>query len=97
MNPKWADVPPLLVVEVRSPNDRPNALIAKSRDYLKNGVKIVWLVDYEERTVAVFRPNMTPDVFSEPQELTGGEELPGFTCQVADFFRLSGERPTPSI
>jgi Uma2 family endonuclease len=96
MNPKWADVPPLLVAEVRSPHDRPNTLIAKIRDYLKNGVKIVWLIDYEERTVAVFRPNMTPDVVSERQELTGGDELPGFICQVADFFRLPGERPTSS-
>jgi Uma2 family endonuclease len=95
MNPKWADVPPLLVAEVQSPNDRPNRLIAKIRDYIKNGVKLVWLVDYEERTVAVFRPNMTPDVFKENQELTGGEELPGFICRVADFFRLPGDRLVP--
>jgi Uma2 family endonuclease len=93
MNPKWADVPPLLVAEVRSPNDRPNTLIAKIRDYLRNGVKLVWLVDYEERTVAVFRPNMTPDVFTASQVLSGGEELPGFTCLVAEFFRLPGDRP----
>jgi Uma2 family endonuclease len=53
------------------------------------------LVDYEERTVAVFRPNMTPDVFKENQELTGGEELPGFICRVADFFRLPGDRLVP--
>jgi Uma2 family endonuclease len=88
-------VPPLLVAEVRSPNDRPNSLIAKIRDYLRNGVKLVWLVDYEERTVAVFRPNLTPDVFTETQELTGGDELPDFTCKVADFFRLPGDRPAP--
>lgn len=93
MNPKWADVPPVMVAEVQSPNDRPNSLIAEIRDYLRHGVKLVWLVDYEERTVAVFRPNLTPDVFTETQELTGGEELPGFTCRVADFFRLPGDRP----
>jgi Uma2 family endonuclease len=92
LNPKWADEPPLLVVEVCSPNDKPNSLIAKIRDYLRNGVKVVWLVDYEENTVAVFRPNLTPDVISENEELTDGEELPGFVCQVADFFRLPGDR-----
>jgi Uma2 family endonuclease len=97
MNPKWADVPPLLVAEVRSPHDRPNTLIAKIGDYLRNGVRIVWLVDYEERTVAVFRPNMTPEVVSETQELTGGDELPGFSCRVADFFRLPGEQSKSSI
>ncbi len=95
MNPKWPDVPPLLVAEIRSPNDRPNSLIAKSRDYIRNGVKVVWLVDYEERTVAVFRPNMIPDVITENQELIGGEELPGFVCRVAEFFKLPGDKPAP--
>ena len=96
MDPKWAETPPLLAVEVRSPNDRTNNLIAKIRDYLRNGVKVVWLVDYEDRTVSVFRVNMTPDVFIETQELTGGDDLPGFTCRVADFFRMPGERPAPA-
>jgi Uma2 family endonuclease len=92
LNPKWADVPPPLVAEVRSPNDRPNSLIGKAGDYLKNGVKVVWLIDYEERTVAVLRPNAIPEVLTESQELTVGEELPGFSCRVADFFRLPGDR-----
>jgi Uma2 family endonuclease len=95
VTPKWAETPPVLAVEVRSPNDKPNALIAKIRDYLINGVKLVWLVDYEDRTVSVFRPNQTPDVLTATQDLTGGEDLPGFTCKIADFFRLPGDRPTP--
>jgi Uma2 family endonuclease len=93
IDPKWAETPPVLVVEVRSPTDRPNTLIAKIRDYLRNGVKVVWLVDYEDRTVSVFRVNVTPDVFAESQELTGGDELPGFSCRVSEFFRMPGERP----
>ena len=79
-----------------SPNDRPNSLIAKIRDYLRNEVKVVWLVDYEDRTVSVFRPNLTPDVFTESQELTGGEEMPGFSCRVADFFRMPAELHAPA-
>lgn len=91
--PKWAEVPPLLAVEVQSPNDRPNALIAKVRDYLNNGVKVVWLVDYEDRTVSIFRPNRTPDVVTAAGEITGGDELPGLSIRVADLFRLPGDRP----
>jgi Uma2 family endonuclease len=93
IDPKWAETPPLLAVEVRSPNDRPNTLIAKIRDYLRNGVKVVWLVDYEDRTVSVFRTSGPPDVFTEAQELPGGDELPGFACRVAEFFRMPGELP----
>jgi Uma2 family endonuclease len=93
MHPKWGEEVPLLAVEVRSPNDKPNALIAKVRDYLTNGVKVVWLVDYEDQTVSAFRPNRTPEVFSSDQQITGGDEVPGFTCTVADFFRLPGDTP----
>jgi Uma2 family endonuclease len=96
ITPKWAEVPPTLVAEIRSPNDKPISLIAKIGDYLKNGVKVVWLVDYEERTVAVFRPDVTPEVFSEAQELTGGSELPGFSCRVSELFRLPGDTLSPS-
>jgi Uma2 family endonuclease len=32
---------------------------AKVRDYLKSGVRLVWLVNYEERLVTVYRPNRT--------------------------------------
>lgn len=95
LTPKWAETPPILVVEVRSPNDRPNTLIAKARDYLNGGVKLVWLVDYEERSVSVFRPDRTPEVISELQELTGGDEIPGFSVRVAEFFRMPGDPRSP--
>jgi Uma2 family endonuclease len=94
LHPKWGDVPPILVAEVQSPNDRPNALIAKISDYLRNGVRVVWLVDYEDRTVSVHRPNVNPTVFRADQELTGGDDLPEFVCRVSDFFKLPGDRPT---
>jgi Uma2 family endonuclease len=95
LDPKWAEVTPILVAEVRSPNDKPNALIAKIGEYLKSGVKVVWLVDYEERDVSVHRPNTNPIVLKGDQELTGGEELPGFSCKVADLFKLPGDRSPP--
>ena len=94
LTPKWAETPPILVVEVRSPNDRPNTVIAKARDYLNGGVKLVWLVDYEERTVCVFRNDRTPEIIRESQELTGGDELPGFSVRVAEFFRMPGDHRT---
>jgi Uma2 family endonuclease len=95
LHPKWGDVPPVLVAEIRSPNDKPNALIAKIGEYLKSGVKIVWLVDYEERDISIHRPNTNPIVLKGDQELTGGDELPGFSCKVADLFKLPGDRSPP--
>lgn len=96
LHPKWGDVPPVLAVEVRSPNDRPNALITKVSEYLTGGVKVVWLVDYEDRNVSVFRPNTNPAVVREGGELTGGDDLPGLVVKVADIFKLPGERTAAS-
>jgi Uma2 family endonuclease len=93
LDPKWAEVPPVFAAEVRSPNDKPNDLIGRIGDYLRHGVRMVWLVDFEDRTVSVHRPNANPDVFRGDQELLGGEALPGFTCRVSDVFRLPGPPP----
>ncbi|MBY0458237.1 MAG: Uma2 family endonuclease [Gemmataceae bacterium] len=92
LNPKWGDVPPILVAEVRSPTDRPNALIARMTEYISNGVKIAWLIDPEDRDVSVFRPGQSPVVLRGEQELTGGDDLPGLAIKVADIFKLPGER-----
>ncbi|OWK46991.1 hypothetical protein FRUB_00690 [Fimbriiglobus ruber] len=95
MHPKWGEEPPILAVEVLSPNDKVSKTNSKMADYLKNRVKLVWLVDYEERKVTVFRPDWRLDVLGENQELTGNSVLPGFSCHVGDFFRMPGET-TPS-
>ena len=92
IDPKWAEVPPVLVVEVSSPNDRPGRVNSKIQEYLTNGVKVVWQVDYEERNVTVHRPNRGMEVVKEDGELTGGEDLPGLSIKVADIFKLPGER-----
>lgn len=94
ITPKWAETPPVLAVEVLSPNDKPIKVQEKIEDYLRGGVRVVWLVDYEERKVAVHRPDRTLTVVREADELTGGEDLPGFSCRVGEFFRLPGDRPT---
>ncbi len=95
LHPKYGEVPPLLAVEVLSPNDRADHVQHKITDYLRNGVSLVWIVDPEVRTVTVYTPNNGPKVFEETQTLTGGDVLPGLKCKVADFFRLPGDKKAP--
>jgi Uma2 family endonuclease len=95
LHPKYGEVPPRLAVEVLSPNDRADRVSRKITDYLGNGVALVWLIDPEARTVTVYRPTTGPRLLEENQELTGEDVLPGFRCQVAEFFRLPGEQPPP--
>ncbi|HET6575823.1 MAG TPA: Uma2 family endonuclease [Fimbriiglobus sp.] len=95
--PKWGEDPPVLVVEVLSPNDKKKDVTRKVADYLDNGVPLVWVVDYEERFVTVYRLGQPPRAIGEDDELTGGDDLPGFSCRVAEFFRLPGGQPLPPL
>jgi Uma2 family endonuclease len=87
---KYADHSPKLAVEVRSPNDRWAKLHRRAVQFLQGGTAAVWIIDVEERSVTVFRPNQFQQVFEEDEELTGGEELPDFRCRVAEFFAMPG-------
>jgi Uma2 family endonuclease len=93
LHPKWAEIPPVLVVEVLSPNDVLSEVNEKIEVYLKNGVKVLWLVDYARHKVTIYRPNKTLTVIKEDGELTGGDELPGLSIKVADIFKLPADRP----
>jgi Uma2 family endonuclease len=96
LHPKYGEVAPRLAVEVLSPNDRADRIILKITDYLRNGVSLVWVVDPELRNVTVYTPDKGPRVYKENEILTGGNVLPGFKCKVADFFKLPGDKKSPS-
>ncbi len=89
----WVETIPVLVVEVVSANDDPAVTDAKIREYLTNGVEVVWQVDCEERNVTVYRPDKPMEVIKQDGDLTGGDALPGLSIKVADLFRLPGDRP----
>jgi Uma2 family endonuclease len=80
-------VPPDLVVEVYSPSNRPAEMLEKVADYLSAGVPMIWIVHPRRRTLAIYRgDDPTPTVLNEADVVEGIPELPGFRCQVAEFF-----------
>ena len=82
----YVEIPADLVVEVRSPDDRSKHVRQKIKDYVKNGVKLVWLVDPEVRTVTVYAGSLRGTELDESETITGGDVLPDFSCKVAEFF-----------
>jgi Uma2 family endonuclease len=88
LHPKYGEQPPILAVEVLSPDDRFKRVLAKIEDYLNNGVQLVWLVDPEGQTVRVYRLGQLTVTLSAAQEIEGGDVLPGFRCALREFFRL---------
>jgi Uma2 family endonuclease len=82
----FVDGAPILAVEVLSPNDKQKDISDAIEEYLECGTKQVWIVDPVAETVTVHRANAEPVMYTRSQTLSGGDDLPGFTCPVADIF-----------
>jgi Uma2 family endonuclease len=79
-------VPPDLAVEVVSPDDHFARVHRKATQYLKSGVRLVWVVDPEDRSLTVYRPpDKFPEIFGENEVVSGEDVLAGFSCRVADL------------
>lgn len=77
---------PDLAVEVVSPSDTSEEIEAKVIDYLKSGVRMIWVVYPKNQTVAVYTSLLDVKVLTKADTLTGGEVLAGFSCGVAQIF-----------
>lgn len=80
------DLAPDLAVEVISKSNTPAEMMKKRREYFEAGVRLVWMVDPEQRTVTVFSSQDESKALSESDVLDGGEVLPGFTLNVGQLF-----------
>jgi Uma2 family endonuclease len=77
---------PDLAVEVVSPNDLFDEVDHKIVEYLGAGVRLVWVIGPEARTVHVYHAGGAALLVGDGQELDGGDVLPGFRCTLADLF-----------
>ena len=84
----YSEVVPDLVVEVHSPSDSMREVHDKARMWLSYGVRLVWVVHPETRTIDVHRPEHTVSTLTEDDSLEGADILPGFTCPITDLFTV---------
>ncbi|MYA38289.1 MAG: Uma2 family endonuclease [Acidimicrobiia bacterium] len=82
----YAEVAPDLVVEVASPGDSRREVHDKAHMWINHGVRLVWVVQPETRTVDVYRPGGEVATLGEQDALDGLEVLPGFACEVSAVF-----------
>jgi Uma2 family endonuclease len=89
------NVVPDIAVEVVSPGDSADDLIAKAREYLRGGVRLVWLVYPLAQEIHAYLPGVRDvRVFFATDELDAGDILPGFRTSVGPLFPPT-EPPQP--
>jgi Uma2 family endonuclease len=78
---------PDLVAEVVSPNDLADEVEEKLDEWLAAGVKIVWIIHPNQKTVRVHRADGGYAFIQASDTLTAEGVLPGFSIPVAELFR----------
>ena len=81
------NIAPDLAVEVLSPNDLASEVDIKVQEYLRSGVRLVWVVHPDSQSVLIYRVNGSIAGVSGTDELSGEDVLPGFHCRMSDIFR----------
>ncbi|NEQ83010.1 MAG: Uma2 family endonuclease [Moorea sp. SIO2I5] len=79
---KFPPICPDFVLELMSPTDRLTVTQAKMEEYLKNGVRLGWLINPQSRQVEIYRPGQVVEVLESPKTLSGEEVLPGFVLNL---------------
>jgi Uma2 family endonuclease len=79
-------IAPDLAVEVVSPGDPLSLIETKVAEYRSAGVKLIWVIVPETRTVLIRRLDGSCAEVGATGQLSGEDVLPGFTCAVADLF-----------
>lgn len=81
---KFARVCPDFVIEVRSESDSLKELQTKMEKWLKNGVRLGWLVDPQEQKTTIYRPDSETETKPFSETLSGEDVLVGFTMNIQE-------------
>ena len=82
----WALIPDF-IVEISSLTDDVEQLLAKMEMWLRNGVRLGWLVDPFDQRIWVCRPGTEPVVLERPAQLSDEEVLPGLVVDLRRIWR----------
>lgn len=77
---------PDLVVEVVSKNDTAPYIQRKVDDYLKAGVRVVWVADPDVRTLTEHRRDAKPRLFTAAETVGLPEMIPGLKLSLQEVF-----------
>ena len=82
----YIDLVPDLVVEVVSPGDTRREVREKVEQWLRAGVRLVWVIYAITRTATIYRSLDDVSYLTEADFLDGEDVVPGFTCRLGNLF-----------
>jgi Uma2 family endonuclease len=87
---QWSEdyitISPDLAAEVTSPGDKVHDLQEKVEEYLRAGVRLIWVIHPEVRVIEVIRADGSSSRIRSGGELSGEDVIPGFRCPVDALF-----------
>lgn len=86
LEPSYFEGGPDLAVEVISESNRPGRMRRKIAQYFAAGSRLVWVIDPNQRTVAVYASERESLLLHESDSLDGEDVLPGFQYPIAQLF-----------
>ena len=82
---KFAPIAPDFVLEIRSETDKLKDLQEKMEEYIKNGVRLAWLMDRKNETTYIYRLDGSISSVPFTEILDGEDVLVGFKLRVSDI------------
>ncbi|MDX2181455.1 MAG: Uma2 family endonuclease [Bryobacteraceae bacterium] len=79
-------IAPEFVIELRSETDRLKAVRAKMTEYMETGSQLGWLIDPEEKTVWIYRPDREPERLDNPSRIVGEGPVEGFVLDLTEVW-----------
>lgn len=89
----WEMIPDL-AVEVISPDDIFQDVLAKIHEYFRLGVKQVWIVSPLDRDIYVYESPKEVRILTDGDDLDGGALLPGLRLSVGSLFQRQPQSVT---
>jgi Uma2 family endonuclease len=83
--PFW-HICPDFVIELKSDSDRLPALKNKMLEYRDNGAHLGWLINPEDRSVIIYRPNLEPETLRDIVSIKGNGLLEGFVLDLSEIW-----------
>lgn len=81
---KFAYIAPDFIMELMSPSDRLNQAKQKMDKWIKNGVKLGWLIDVKNPQTFIYRADGTVDkIISFDKKISGEDVLHGFELDLS--------------